>query len=225
MQTQCTPSLFSFEPIDRRRVEASFDGGVMTSDGGGLLLRELDNRLGLTRKLSECFTDHRKAEQVEHTVAAMLAQRIHGIALGYEDLNDHDTLRHDPMVALLAGRLRSRRSDCAPGAGRNTLNRLELAANGPVNRYRKVVADFNAVETQLVDLFLATHKRPPRDRWLILDLDATDFPLHGRQEGRFFHGYYDHYCYLPLTFSAAPTRWRPNCVPQTSTVPLGRWMR
>lgn len=199
MSTECTPSLFDFEPIERRRVVASFDGGRMTSDSGALLLREVDRILDLTRKLSTCFVDHRHADRVEHSVAALLAQRIHGIAMGYEDLNDHDTLRHDPMMALMVDRLESkRRSDCAPGAGRNTLNRLELSANGASGRYRKIEADFEAIEELLVDLFLDAHQRPGKKGWLILDLDATDFPLYGQQEGRFFHGYYDSYCYLPL---------------------------
>lgn len=198
MSTDCIPTLFEFEAVENRQVKAAFDGGVMTSDGGALLLRQVDQRLGLSKRLARCFTDHRKTNQIEHTVQAMVAQRIHGIALGYEDLNDHDTLRHDPMIAVLADKLASNRSDSAPGAGRNTLNRLELAANGQVNRYRKVVADFPAIEALPVELFLKTRKKPRQNQWLVLDLDATDFPLHGRQEGRFFHGYYDHYCYLPL---------------------------
>src|SRR5919108_5773339 len=125
----------------------------------------------------------------------MLMQRICGIALGYEDLVDHDQLRHDPVLATLAGKLTARRRDCAPLAGKSTLNRLEHAPWGP-SRYHKIGHDGAAIEGLFVDLFLEAHKTPPKQ--IILDLDATDVPLHGHQEGRFFHGYYRNYCYLPL---------------------------
>src|SRR5690349_843478 len=135
------------------------------------------------------------AELVEHEVATMVLQRVVGIALGYEDLNDHDELRHDPVLAVIAGKLAAKRADCAPLAGKSTLNRLELSRPEPT-RYHKVSHDAAAIETLFVDMFLEAHRRAPAQ--IILDLDATDDPLHGNQEGRFFHGYYDCHCYLPL---------------------------
>jgi hypothetical protein len=149
----------------------------------------------LVQRVAACFVDGRAQAQVEHTIVAMVAQRVFGIALGYEDLIDHDHLRHDPVLAALAGKLTARRQDCAPLAGKSTLNRLEHAPSEP-SRYHKIGHDGAAIERLLVDLFLEAHKTPPRE--IILDLDATDDPLHGHQEGRFFHGYYDCYCYLPL---------------------------
>jgi hypothetical protein len=145
--------------------------------------------------LAGYFTDGRAPELVEHTVETMLMQRICGIALGYEDIVDHDELRHDPVLATLVGKLEARRRDCAPLAGKSTLNRLEHAPLVP-SRYHKIGHDAAAIEHLFVDLFLEAHKTPPKE--LVLDLDATDDPLHGHQEGRFFHGYYDCYCYLPL---------------------------
>src|SRR6185503_15162728 len=150
---------------------------------------------GLIDRLASCFTDSRSPEQVEHTVATMVGQRVFGIALGYEDVVDHDELRHDLMMAVLAGKLAARRKNCAPVAGKSTLNRLELGKPQPTP-YHKIGHDPQAIEALLIDLFLDAHGRPPRQ--IILDLDATDDPLHGHQEGRFFHGYYDCYCYLPL---------------------------
>lgn len=142
-----------------------------------------------------CFRDYRRQDLVEHTVATLIGQRVFRIALGYEDLNDHDQLRHDPILAVLAGKLTARRADCAAVAGKSTLNRLELSRQHPT-RYHKIARDEAAIEALPVTLFLEAHKRPPRQ--IILDLDATDDPLHGHQEGRFFQGYYDCYCYLPL---------------------------
>jgi hypothetical protein len=176
-------------------VVAAFDGGELTSDAGGLLLGATDRAIGLTARFAACFDDGRLQAQVEHTVEAMVAQRVFGIALGYEDLIDHDQLRHDPVLATLAGKLTARRKDCAPLAGKSTLNRLEHAPSAPA-RYHKIGHDGAAIERLFVDLFLDAHKTPPEE--IILDLDATDDPLHGHQEGRFFHGYYDCYCYLPL---------------------------
>jgi Transposase DDE domain group 1 len=195
MPTDCIPTLFEFAPVESHKVIANFDGGVITSDAGALLLGAADKRLGLTRRLATCFKDHRDPALIEHSVETLLTQRIIGIALGYEDLNDHDDLRHDPVMAVLAGKLAATRSDCAPVAGKSTLNRLELSKAEPT-RYAKIAADTPAIETLFVDLFLDAHDEPPAE--IILDLDATDDPLHGRQEGRFFHGYYDRYCYLPL---------------------------
>jgi len=176
-------------------VVAEFDGGALTSDAGGLLLGAADRRLDLVGRLAGCFRDARDPRFVEHSVATLVGQRVFGIALGYEDLNDHDDLRHDPVMAVLAGKLAARREDCAPVAGKSTLNRLELSRPAPT-RYQKISHDPAAIEALFVDLFLDAHARPPRQ--ITLDLDATDDPLHGHQEGRFFHGYYDCYCYLPL---------------------------
>jgi hypothetical protein len=180
---------------ESRRVVASFDGGSMTSDAGGLLLRATDRALGLVDRFAQCFVDRRDATLIEHTVATLVGQRVFGLALGYEDLNDHDQLRHDPLFAVLAGKLEARREGCAPVAGKSTLNRLELSRPEPT-RYHKISHNGAAIEGLLVDLFVEAHDRPPRQ--IVLDLDATDDPLHGEQEGRFFHGYYDCYCYLPL---------------------------
>jgi hypothetical protein len=176
-------------------VVAAFDGGKMTSDAGALLLGATDRVIGLIDRFAGCFSDHRAAEQVEHTVATMVGQRVFGIALGYEDLLDHDALRHDPIMAVLAGKLSARRKNCAPVAGKSTLNRLELGTEQPT-LYHKIGHDPQAIEAAFVAVFLDAHRHPPAQ--LILDLDATDDPLHGHQEGRFFHGYYDCYCYLPL---------------------------
>jgi hypothetical protein len=195
MPTECNPELLAFAPVEGRRVVAAFDGGTITSDAGALLLGETDRAIRLTERFASCFTDTRVAELVEHSVATMVTQRVLGIALGYEDLIDHDELRHDPVLAVLAGKLEAHRADCAPLAGKSTLNRLELSRPEPT-RYHKVSHDAAAIERLFIDLFLEAHRRAPGQ--IILDLDATDDPLHGQQEGRFFHGYYDCYCYLPL---------------------------
>jgi hypothetical protein len=182
--------------VEGRRVVAAFDGGAVTSDAGGLLLGATDRAIGLVGRLAACFRDKRKPELIEHEVATLVGQRVFAIALGYEDLNDHDELRHDPIMAILAGKLEARREDCAPVAGKSTLNRLELSTSEP-SRYHKISHDGGAIEALFVDMFLDAHGgRAPRQ--IILDLDATDDPVHGHQEGRFFHGYYDSYCYLPL---------------------------
>jgi hypothetical protein len=193
--TECTATQFEFAPVEGRHVIAAFDGGAITSDAGALLLGETDRAIRLTGRFAGCFTDARAPELVEHAVGTLVLQRVVGIALGYEDLNDHDELRHDPVLAVLAGKLAAKRADCAPLAGKSTLNRLELSRSIPT-RYHKVSHDPAAIEALFVDVFLEAHRRPPGQ--IILDLDATDDPLHGHQEGRFFHGYYDCYCYLPL---------------------------
>jgi hypothetical protein len=176
-------------------VEAAFDGGAMTSDAGALLLGAADGAIGLVDRFAACFTDARRPELVEHEVVTLVGQRVFGLALGYEDLNDHDHLRLDPTMAVLAGKLQARRSDCGPLAGKSTLNRLELS-QPEATRYHKVAHDADAIEGLFVQLFLEAHAKPPKQ--IILDLDATDDPLHGHQEGRFYHGFYDGYCYLPL---------------------------
>jgi Transposase DDE domain group 1 len=195
MPTECSAELFEFAPVECRRVVAGFDGGAITSDAGALLLGMTDRAIGLVARFADCFIDRRCAERIEHRVATLVGQRVFALALGYEDVNDHDELRHDPVMAVLAGKLEARRKDCAPVAGKSTLNRLELSRATPT-RYHKIAHDAAAIEGLFVALFLAAHETPLRE--IILDLDATDDPLHGRQEGRFFHGYYDCYCYLPL---------------------------
>jgi Transposase DDE domain group 1 len=195
MQTECSADLFGFARVEGRAVVASFDGGKMTSDAGALLLGATDQAIRLVNRFAECFADSRAPELIEHTVGTMVGQRIFALALGYEDLVDHDQLRHDPTMAVVAGKLSARRKDCAPLAGKSTLNRLELG--GPeLTRYHRIAWDGAKIEALFVDLFVEAHQRPPKR--IILDLDATDDPLHGHQEGRFFHGYYDCYCYLPL---------------------------
>ena len=205
MQTECTDQTFQFQALGRREVVARFDGGPITSDAGGLLLREVERHTGIIRQLARCFTDHRDEELTEHSVEELLRQRIFGLALGYEDLNDHDQLRHDPLLATLVGKQdptggdRVRKRDQGKAlAGRNTLNRLELTPRGAdaKSRYKKIVADQGQIESLFVDIFLQLHPKPPQR--IVLDLDATDDPLHGDQLGKFFHGYYKSYCYLPL---------------------------
>ena len=196
MPTECSRDLFGYEVVEGRQVVAAFDGGRVTSDAGALLLGATNRAIGLVQRLARCFTDGRAPELVEHTVETMLMQRICGIALGYEDLVDHDELRHDPVLATLVGKLEARRKDCAPLAGKSTLNRLEHAPASALDRYHKIGHDPRALADLFVELFLEAHAQPPER--IILDLDATDDPLHGHQEGRFFHGYYDCYCYLPL---------------------------
>ena len=195
MPTHCNPDLFGFAPVEDRSVVAAFDGGTMTSDAGALLLGATDRAVGLIDRFAACFVDHRDQTLIEHELRTLVGQRVLGIALGYEDLIDHDTLRHDPVMAVLAGKLQAKRRNCAPVAGKSTLNRLELSSAQP-GLYHKIGHRPAAVEALFVQQFLEAHRAPPAQ--IVLDLDATDDPLHGHQEGRFFHGYYDGYCYLPL---------------------------
>ena len=192
--TECTQSQFPFAAHFSRQVVAQFDAGQLSTEGGAPLLRQVDRKIGLLRRVTRCFTDARHPERVEHSLGEMLAQRIHGLALGYEDLNDHEELRHDPLLALLAGK----RDLTTPLAGKSTLNRMELAPTGSplAERYHRITYSAEALDALLVEMFLEAHSPPPRV--VVLDLDVTDTPLHGEQEGRFFHGYYGHYCYLPL---------------------------
>src|ERR1700750_2945177 len=195
MPTQCNPNLFAFAPAEGRPVVSAFAAGAITSASGALLLGATDRVLGLTRRLTACFRDSRDPAYTEHALETLVMQRVVGIALGYEDLNDHDQLRHDPVLATLAGELAATREDCAPLAGKSTLNRLELSRDEPT-RYARIAADSAAIEALFVDLFLDAHAKAPGQ--ITLDLDATDDRLHGQQEGRFFQGYSDCYCSLPL---------------------------
>jgi hypothetical protein len=195
----------AFQDLGSRKVLADFDGGYITSDAGALLLRELDSHFQFLDRFASCFTDHRDPQRIEHSLVELLKQRVFGLCLGYEDLLDHDRLRHDPLLAVLVGKTdpegqhRQRPADKGiPLAGKSTLNRLELSAVGANQdtRYKKIVAHMDRLQGYLVDVFL--WQQATRPERLVLDLDATDDPLHGQQLGRFFHGYYKDYCYLPL---------------------------
>jgi len=188
--TECNQSSFGFEACGGREVVARFDGGTISSDGGALLLRQTDRQINLLPRLAQCFLDGRDQDLVEHSLEQMLAQRVYGLALGYEDLNDHEQLRSDPLFGVLAGR-----TDQQALAGKSTLNRLELGSGVP-DRYKKITFWKDAVDQLLVQVFLESYQQAPQQ--IILDIDTTDMALHGEQEGRFFHGYYDQYCYLPL---------------------------
>ena len=222
MQTECSADLFGFARVAGRAVVAAFDGGKITSDAGGLLLGAADRAVGLIDRFARCFRDSRSAQLIEHRVATMVGQRIFGIALGYEDVIDHDELRHDPIMAVLAGKLIARSKNCAPVAGKSTLNRLELGRDEPT-AYHKVSHDRQAIEALFVDLFLEAHRRAPRQ--IILDLDATDDPLHGHQEGRFFHGYTTATVICRSMSSVAGICWPPNCVGRISMPAPGRWKK
>jgi hypothetical protein len=189
--TECNQSSFGFEACGAREIVARFDGGTISSDGGALLLRQTDQRLNLLPRLAECFLDGRNQEQIEHSILEMLSQRIYGLALGYEDINDHELLRKDPVFGILAGRNKLEE----PLAGKSTLNRMELGT-GSKDRYKKITFWKDAIDQLLVKVFIESYSEAPEE--IILDVDTTDLPLHGKQEGRFFHGYYDSYCYLPL---------------------------
>jgi hypothetical protein len=189
--TECNQSGFGFEAFGKREIIARFDGGTISSDGGAFLLRETDKRLNLLPRLAACFLDGRNQNQVEHSILEMLSQRIYGLALGYEDINDHEQLRKDPVFGILAGR----EELDVPLAGKSTLNRMELGT-GINDRYKKITFWKDALDELLVTMFLESHREAPVE--IVLDVDTTDLPLHGKQEGRFFHGYYDSYCYLPL---------------------------
>src|SRR6266581_517741 len=191
--TECTQESFEFAAHFSRRVLAEFSADRLTTDGGSPLLRQVDRRIGLLHRFASCFLDRRDPLRIEHSVAEMVSQRVYALALGYEDLNDHEQLRHDPLLGLLAGR----RELDSPLAGKSTLNRLELSrANQASTRYHKIGYSSEKIDHLLVDLFLESHARRPRR--IVLDLDSTDIPVHGHQERRFFHGYYNSYCYLPL---------------------------
>jgi len=206
MKTQCNPSQLEFHALGQRKVVSKFDGGNITSDAGGLLLRETEKRTGILKGFAGCFEDLRNPKMIEHPVAELIAQRVYGLALGYEDLNDHDELRQDPLLAVLVGKedpegeTRARQRDKGKAmAGKSTLNRLELTPAEPTakeQRYKKIIMKPEEIDRLFVNVFIQAHPEVPDE--IILDVDATDDPLHGKQEGRFFHGYYMNYCYLPL---------------------------
>jgi len=202
--TDCNQKEFTFQGLKNRKVVGSFNGGTITSDAGSLLLREVEAKTGILENFSGCFKDYRNEGLIEHTVYELVSQRVYGICLGYEDLNDHDVLRRDPLLALLSGKKdptgqdRRREQDRGKAlAGKSTLNRLELTREEiEAQKARKIVLRHEGVEALLVDVFLKLEGKAPQE--IILDLDATDDLIHGMQEGRFFHGYYGDYCYLPL---------------------------
>ncbi|MDP6924076.1 MAG: IS1380 family transposase [Candidatus Scalindua sp.] len=205
MSTECIQKTFEFKELGKRKVVSQFNGGTISTDAGTLLLRELENGRGILKQFSKCFTDHRNRDTIEHSLEELILQRVYGIALGYENLNDHDSLRADPLLAILCGKEdpsgQNRRCQNDKGkalAGKSTLNRLELTPSNATekSRYKKIVYDGEKIEKFFVDNFLSSQDEIPEQ--IILDLDATDDPLHGNQEGRFFHGYYKCYCYLPL---------------------------
>jgi DDE family transposase len=201
----CTSQRFEIQGPGRRALVADFSGGQITSDGGVILLGQVDRRRRVVERLAACFDDHRAPSRIEHSVKDLLRQRLYGLALGYEDLNDHEQLRSDVLLAATVGKAeptgdrRSRLQDRGRAlAGKSTLNRLEWSAvaKGAEERYWRIGVRPQEIDRLLVELFLEAHSKPPRS--IVLDLDATDDPLHGEQEGRFFHGYYGCYCYLPL---------------------------
>ena len=205
METQCSGEQLEFHGLGRRRITGRFDGGRISSDGGGILLREADLRSGLTARVSKCFVDYRNEKSVEHGVEDLVSQRLYGLALGYEDLNDHQEVRDDVLLSALVGKSdltgeeRVRERDRGhPLASASTLNRLELGEpqEAKHSRYKRIVSCPRAFDELLVEFYVESQGEEPAEIWL--DLDATDDPLHGCQEGRFFHGYYGCYCYLPL---------------------------
>ena len=185
-----------FADYGKRVVFAAFDGGEITSDAGVLLLREQARRIHLFERLAGCFTDHRDRERLTHALPALLAQRVYGMALGYEDIIDHDTLRFDPALKLLTSPRTGDPGTPAPLAGKSTLNRLEQSWETGNRRYHQMVPNLKKLSNLFVTLFLDAHQTPPAR--ITLDIDATDVETHGRQENAFFHGYYEHRCFLPL---------------------------
>lgn len=204
-KTHCKSNKIKFQDLDLKNVIAAFDGGNITSDAGALILREMDKANDFIKDFSLCFTDYRDQDLIEHKLEELLKQRIFSICLGYEDLNDHDELRFDPLLATacdkkdpLGNDRENERNKGKALAGKSTLNRLELSGTGDLSkqRYKKITADFDKIENYFVDKFLNTYPKTPKE--IIIDVDATDDLIHGDQEGKYFHGYYGDYCYLPL---------------------------
>src|SRR5437773_5881985 len=205
MTTECSQFAFGFHPLKRLEIRAQFDGGAISSDGGGLLLREVEKRIGILHQFASCFTDYRNPDLIEHTVRELVAQRVYGLALGYEDLNDHDQLRADPLLAVLAekpdptGQTRARERDRGKAlAGKSTLNRLELtqAVVEEKERYKKIALDQEAVDRLWVELFIEAHAEPPAE--IILDLDATDDPVRSEEHTSELQSHHDLVCRLLL---------------------------
>jgi hypothetical protein len=227
MATECRQDSFDFGTVEGRAVVGAFDGGVISSDGGALLLGATDQAIALVDRFAACFRDGRSPELIEHKLKTLVGQRVFGIALGYEDLNDDDEPRHDPMMAVLAGKLEARRKDCAPVAGKSTLSRLEHApaegeAYAPA-RYHKIGHDAGAIESLFVTLFLEAHAEPPKE--IMIDLDATDDPLHGHQEGGSSTATTTATATCRSTSSATGICSRPSCGAPTSTPRPVRWRR
>jgi Transposase DDE domain group 1 len=199
-KTECSAERYSFGQVERRQVVADFSGGQLTSDGGLILVSEVDRRCRISERVAACFTDHREPGRVQHELQDLVAQRLYGLVQGYEDLNDHDLLRQDPMFGIAVGKLSSKHERCAPLAGKSTLNRLEQAMHGEIDvsgqRYIKVCLNPKQMETLLVELFLEQEGKEPQQ--IILDLDVSNDPIHGNQEQGYFNGYYDQVCYAPL---------------------------
>ena len=214
MQTECSAERSMFGRVEGRSVVAEFDGGALTSDAGGLLLGAADQRLGLVRRIARCFRDARDPRLVEHSVATLIGQRVFGIALGYEDLNDHDELRHDPLMAVLAGKLEARREDCAPVAGKSTLNRLELSRETPT-KYRKIAHEPAAIEALFVDLLLEAHDRPPSRSSSTSTPPTTRCTAIRKAASSTATMIATATCLF--TCSAAGICWRPSSGPRTST--------
>ena len=225
MATECTPSLFAFEAVERKAVVACFDGGTITSNGGALLLGQVDRGLGLVHRFAACFTDRRDPRFVEHRVATLVGQRIFALALGYEDLNDHDEVRKDPTLAVLAGKLSPvLRSDCEALAGKSTLNRIEHTPKRHAAKYHKIDCDGAKVDALLVDLFIEAHERPPRE--IVLDLDNTDIALYAPRKAASFMAITMNTAICRSTCSAVATCcWRGSGAPTLPAAPARsrRW--
>lgn len=205
MKTECAQIKGGFQPLGKREIVSDFNGGTITSDGGALLLREIEKRTAIVNRFANCFIDYRDPNRIEHDVLTLVSQRVFGLALGYEDLNNHDELSRDAMLAVAVGKedptgqdSKSKKDKGRSLAGKSTLNRLELPSSdaSEKNVYKKIALEDKKVDNLFVDVFLESHPEAPGQ--IVLDVDATDDPLHGKQEGRFFHGYYKAYCYLPL---------------------------
>jgi hypothetical protein len=191
--TECNQDRFGFASVGgSREIVAEFSGGTISSDAGGLLLQETDSRMNLLTRFSQCFVDLRNPDLIEHSVEQLIRQRVFALALGYEDLNDHDQLRQDPLLGVMSGKAEPVTELLA---GKSTLNRMELGTGMPT-RYKKITFWRDSVDELLVNVFLEAHPVAPQQ--IVLDIDTTDLALHGKQEDRFYHGYYKHYCYLPL---------------------------
>lgn len=198
--TDCIPNQFNFGTLEGRKVIANFEGGRITSNAGIVLIAELDKKLGLTARFAKCFRDYRNSSYVDYSVYELLAQRVYGIVLGYEDVNDHDKLRYDPSLAIALEKLNFIDSNTALLAGKSTINRLEYCPETIVDqresRYHKIEHQPKEIEQAFVEIFLESYKQPPRQ--IILDMDVTDDSVHGSQEGAFFNTYYNGVCYAPL---------------------------